>query len=268
MMRRLLFPVGVTILLAACASTEEKTLENLGDLDIKIDTEAPILGARNKAMDSYWELMSTTPEQAQKAEAMRRLADLEMERSEERFQKQLEVLDQSQSGGEVDQQALKNITYRGAIKLYEDALKVSIGGPQEVAILYQLSKAYDQAGDPEKALAALNRVLAIRPNAENRDELQFRRGEILFDLRRFKQAEQAYSQTVAIGPVSGYYEKALSKRGWAAFKQGKFEAATGSFFALIDRKLRTPDGSMDTEGEHLSRGDNYEALPRRRNLAE
>ena len=255
MMRRLLFPVGVTILLAACASTEEKTLENLGDLDIKIDTEAPILGARNKAMDSYWELMSTTPEQAQKAEAMRRLADLEMERSEERFQKQLEVLDQSQSGGEVDQQALKNITYRGAIKLYEDALKVSIGGPQEVAILYQLSKAYDQAGDPEKALAALNRVLAIRPNAENRDELQFRRGEILFDLRRFKQAEQAYSQTVAIGPVSGYYEKALSKRGWAAFKQGKFEAATGSFFALIDRKLRTPDGSMDTEGEHLSRGD-------------
>ena len=250
-----LFPVGLAILLAACASTKEGTLESLGELDIKIDTEAPILGARNKAMDSYWELMSTTPEQTQKAEAMRRLADLEMERSEERFQKQLEVMDQSQGATDVDQQTLKNITYRGAIKLYEDALKASAGGPQEVAILYQLSKAYEQAGEPEKSLTALNRLLAITPNAENRDELQFRRGEMLFDLRRFPLAEQAYSQTVSIGPTSAYYEKALSKRGWALFKQAKFEAATGSFFALIDRKLRAPEGPMDQDGERLSRGD-------------
>lgn len=252
---RPLFPVGVAMLLVACASPQEKTLESLGDLDIKIDTEAPVLGARNKAMDSYWELMSTTPEQTQKAEAMRRLADLEMERSEERLQKQLEVMAQTQGAPETDQQTLRSVTYRGAIKLYEDALKVSVGGPQEVAILYQLSKAYELAGEPEKSLTALNRLLAITPNAENRDELQFRRGEMLFDLKRFPQAEQAYSQTVAIGPASSYYEKALSKRGWAAFKQGKFEAAAGSFFALVDRKLRTAEGQMDQEGDRLSRGD-------------
>ena len=117
----------------------------MGELDIKIETDAPVVGARDKAMDNYWEYMAGAKEQTQKVEALRRLADLEMERSDERFQKQMEVFGQGKEGADTDMQTLKDITYRGAIKLYEDALKISDNGPHTAGLLYQLSKAYEQA---------------------------------------------------------------------------------------------------------------------------
>ena len=80
------------LVLGGCASTpNQETLGDLGELDIKIDTESPIAGGRNEAMDNYWEFMAGAKQESQKVEAMRRLADLEMERSEERFQKQMEL---------------------------------------------------------------------------------------------------------------------------------------------------------------------------------
>ena len=253
-MNKQLFCLLPIILLVGCAGTQkQETLGDLGELDIKIDTEAPVAGSRNKAMDNYWEFMAGAKQESQKVEAMRRLADLEMERSEERFQKQMEVFAQGNTGGDADAQTLREVTFRGAIKLYEDALKLSEGGPQAVGILYQLSKAYEQAGIQAKALDALSRLLAINPQAENRDELQFRRGELLFDMRQFKQAELAYTQVITFGSASKYYEKAITKQGWTLFKQGKYQRALRAFFTLADRKLKPTIGVI---GERtLSRGD-------------
>jgi len=240
----LLIPV---ILLSLQGCAEKKTLGDLGELEVEIQTDAPIVGARDKAMDSYWEFMAGSQEQDKKVEALRRLADLELERSEERFQKQLEVFGEGkgQRQEDADVENLRRVTYRGAIKLYEDAVKAAAGGPHEPAILYQLSKAYEQAADKEKAIAAMKRLLAIDPLAANRDELQFRLGELLFDRRHFKQAEQAYRQSMLANPDSAYFEKALTKHGWSYFKQEKFEPALESFFRLVDRKQR----------KDLSRGD-------------
>jgi tetratricopeptide (TPR) repeat protein len=240
--------------LAGCAGAQkQETLGDLGELDIKIDTESPIVGSRNKAMDNYWEFMSGTKQDSQKVEAMRRLADLEMERSEERFQKQMEVFAESDGGADADADTLREITFRGAIKLYEDALKLSEGGKQAAGLLYQVSKAYEQAGQQEKALDALNRLLALNPRAANRDELQFRRGELLFDLRKFKLAELAYTQAITVGTTSRYYEKAVTKQGWTLFKQGKYQRSLKTFFALADRKLKPGVGLVGTRT--LSRGD-------------
>ena len=139
-MKRIYSGLVVAIIFTGCASTEKvETLADLGELDIKIEADVPIVGARDKAMDNYWEFMAGAKERGRKVEALRRLADLEMERSEERFQKQMEVLSQSEEGADVDIQALKDITYRGAIKLYEDALKASGSGSNNSGLLYQLS---------------------------------------------------------------------------------------------------------------------------------
>ncbi len=246
--------LGVLLLLSACASTEE-TLGDLGELDIQIEDDAAILGARDKAMDNYWEFAASSSEKEQKVEAMRRLADLEMERSDERFQRQVEVLDRMTEGEGADIDTLKAVTYRGAIKLYEDALAMARGGPQEPILLYQLSKAYEQAGSHQGALDTLQALLDLRPEAENRDELHFRRAELLFDMRQFKQAEFDYGKVLEVGPQSRYYEKALSKRGWSAFKQEHYKRALDAFIALIDRKLRQADGRIIDDESHLSRGD-------------
>ncbi|MCK4586527.1 MAG: hypothetical protein KAU29_04260, partial [Gammaproteobacteria bacterium] len=249
----------VTLLVSACASTEKQEtlgdLGELGELDIKIETDAPVVGARDKAMDNYWEYMAGAKEQTQKVEALRRLADLEMERSDERFQKQMEVFGQGKEGADTDMQTLKDIAYRGAIKLYEDALKISDNGPHTAGLLYQLSKAYEQAGQQKKALLALTNLLAISPDATNRDELYFRRGELMFDLRQFKKAGLSYSQVMKTSPGSVYYDKALTKRGWALFRQAKYKQALGSFLGLINRKLKHASKDPVSGKAKLSRGD-------------
>lgn len=244
----------MVLLMSACASTEE-TLDDLGELDIVIEDDVAIVGARDKAMDNYWEFAATSAEKEQKVEALRRLADLEMERSEERFQRQMEVADRMTEGESGDLDTLKDVTFRGAVKLYEDALKEARGGPQEPIVLYQLSKAYEQSGKDQAALDTLQALLELRPDAENRDELHFRRAEMLFDRRRFRQAEFDYGKVLEVGPQSRYYDKALSKRGWSAFKQEAYGRALDSFFTLIDRKLLRADGSIVYDTSHLSRGD-------------
>lgn len=257
MRRKCWLAIAAAMWLAGCATDKTRTLEGLDDaeFDIEIETDVPVEGARNKAMDNYWEFMAGAKERDQKIEALRRLADLEMERSEERFQKQMEVFSQSERDTETDLQTLKEATYRGAIKLYEDALTAADDSPQAAEILYQLSRVYERAGKQEKAAQALGRLLEIAPAMANRDELHFRRGELLFDLRRFAQAEQAYSQAVAVGAGSPYYEKALSKRGWSAFKQDKYQPALNAFLDLLDRKLRDAAGIIRDDDKQLTHGD-------------
>jgi tetratricopeptide (TPR) repeat protein len=231
--------VFAAVILAGCGVAEkQETLGDLGELDIKIDTESAIVDGRSKAMDNYWEFMAGAKQESQKVEALRRLADLEMERSEERLQKQMELFSQGGAGADTDPETLRRVTFRGAIKLYEDAIKVAGDGPQAVDLLYQLSNAYERAALPEKALDALTRMLAIDPRAANRDELQFRRGELLFGLQKFKPAELAYTQVLSEGPSSRYFEKAMNKRGWTLFKQEKYQQALKTFFELADRKLK------------------------------
>jgi len=254
---RIFIIIAVLGLLAlqGCVSTKG-TLATLDDSQIVIKKDEPIDSARQKAADNYASFINSAPKDSLRVEALRRLADLELEKSEERFQKQLSKLDSEKKTISLAKQAeIKQSSYETAIKLYEDAAKASLGEVNDPQIYYQLSKAYEQAGQPEKALDALNRLLARFPNIENRDEVHFRRGELLFSLNQFKDADRAYTQAMVVNPSSAYYEKALSKKGWSAYKLGEYDKSLHSFFTIVDRKLQTNTGKVDIEGEHLSRGD-------------
>ncbi|MGD8571131.1 MAG: tetratricopeptide repeat protein [Gammaproteobacteria bacterium] len=248
--------VLLLVALQGCMANKKDTLASLGELNIKIDKDAPIDSARKKAEDSYASFISSAPKDSLRVEALRRLADIELEKSEERFQEQIAELDQGDRKAAVNKATeIKQKSYKKAIKLYEDAAQSSVGDVQDPQIYYQLSKAYEQGGQPEKALEALNRLLARFPDIDNRDEVHFRRGELLFSMDRFEDADRAYTQTMVVNPSSPFYEKALSKKGWSAYKQNKYDRALHSFFTLVDRKLRTEAGESDVDGSHLGRGD-------------
>ncbi len=248
----MLLVIGFT----GCAGKEKaQTLGDLGELDIQIDTETPIVGARGKAMDNYWEFMAATKEETQKVEAIRRLADLEMERSEEQLQKQIELSGQGKAGKNISLQTMKENSYRGAIKLYKEAVNASRDAPQTAELLYQLSKAYEQAGLQNKALNTLDKLLTVDANAVKHDELQFRRGEMLFGLQQFDKAQIAYNLAMQSGESSPYYEKSLTKRSWSFFKQEKYQLSIQSFFEFVDKKLDTKSGSVKKTKTKLSRGD-------------
>ena len=68
------------IVLSACASIgEHGTLAQLRDVEIKLEDEK-IVGGIEKAMQSYQQFLEQTPESAMTPEAIRRLADLKIER--------------------------------------------------------------------------------------------------------------------------------------------------------------------------------------------
>ena len=256
MIRKMLaLSLVVSFVLSGCAVNKKNKIASLENLPIKIEKDAPISSARKKATDNYESFINSAPKDQLRVEALRRLADLELEKSEERFQQQMSKMESSEAKPAANPSQLKEKSYEKAISLYEDAAKSSVGAEDDPQIYYQLSKAYEQAGKPAEALEALNRLLARFPALENRDEVHFRRGELLFSLGKYEEADKAYTQAMVVDVSSPFYEKALSKKGWSAYKLNQYEKALSSFFVIVDRKLRTPSGEIDIDGAHLSRGD-------------
>ena len=177
-----------------------------------------------RAMENYrrfLELQRTDP--ALRAEAMRRLADLNQESGS------LDRLDKELS--QVDQQGAE------AIRLYTQLLQIYPDYPHNDQVLYQLARAYETTGRPEQALATLDRLVASYPHSPLLDEAQFRRGELLFSAKRYADAASAYAVVIGHGPASSFYQQALYKHGWSLFKQSLGEESLKSFSGVLDQVL-------------------------------
>ena len=169
-------PTAVALILAACAAPacfspafadDAKTIKDLKSRDIQIHKDSKVDASSNKAMENYrrfLELQKTDPQL--RAEAMRRLGDLNLDAGDiDRLEKQV---------GLVDLQSAE------AIKLYATLLKAYPNYARNDQVLYQLARAYETTGQPEQALATLDLIVRKYPNSPQMDEVQFRRGELLF----------------------------------------------------------------------------------------
>lgn len=210
---------------------EKDTLKSLEKQTVEVDTFSKISSSQAKAKESYQlflDLVSDDP--LLQAEAMRRLADLELETSEA-----IELQE--------NVQALQTSEFKNAVGLYQGLLKSYPDYSKNDLVLYQLARAYEFAGEPEDALATLDQLVKEYPQTVHYDEAQFRRGEILFVNKRYREAESAYGEVLATGAASNFYEQALYKHGWSLFKQMLHEESLDSFFGLLDRKLIAFDGA-------------------------
>jgi cellulose synthase operon protein C len=219
-------------LLGACAAPRE-TATTLGSLEKKqvvVDRDATVDASRAAAIQAYRKFLEAAPLDRMRPEAMRRLGDLEIERA-----------------GEGVAETAGAREYRDAITVYEDLLRTYPAHPDNDRVLYQLSHAYDQTGDLGRSLATLDRLVAQYPRSSYRDEAEFRRGEVLFTLRRYPEAEGAYGAVIQKGESSAFYERALYMHGWSLFKQARLEEALPSFAAVLDRKLIGRDNGAALE---------------------
>ncbi|MDH3749376.1 MAG: tetratricopeptide repeat protein, partial [Gammaproteobacteria bacterium] len=97
---------------------------------------------------------------------------------------------------------------------------------------------YEMGGRNDDALVVLNELIAKFPNTLLIDEVQFRRGEMLFIRKDYNDAELAYRDVIQYGEESRFYEQSLYKLGWAQFKLAWHEDSLGPFFELLDRKIK------------------------------
>jgi TolA-binding protein len=205
------------------------TIKDLERARVDVDTSAAIVGSEAKAMESYRLFLDVASDDPLlKAEAMRRLADLQLESAEVE-----ELASNVQTLGAIG----------GTIQMYEQLLRSYPNYAKNDLVLYQLARAYEAEGRSDDSLATLDRLIAEYSRTAHLDEAQFRRGETLFVQKRYRESERAYAYVIEAGEASAFYEQSLYKHGWALFKQQEYEESLTSFFALLDRQLGTDNAA-------------------------
>ena len=302
LINKLCFNFVAFALLTSCATSSDKqTLASLENVE-PVLVEAKIEGSLDKAMESYQKFLKETPETAMTPEALRRLADLKIEKEYGSFDgnKQAgekQAVDALVSAGDAEKDkagkvvvetkpdakdiqskddSIANVTESqkafekrasSKTKLAESKDKAVVTADAEVAddlqsagameaielykslllkyphyerndqVLYQLSRAYEEVGQVEKAMGVLSKLVKNYPNSRHIDEAQFRRAEYFFTRKKYLDAEEAYQAVIDFGISSAFYDLALYKQGWAFFKQDLYEEALNDFIGLLDYKI-------------------------------
>ncbi len=230
-MRSRLSPLWLTLALSGCGSVAgfgDYNQQTVGSLHrVEIPPAQPRAAEKNRttAIQHYEAFLQESPHSAFVPEALRRLADLNLEAEQEAL---------------ADGQPPRGDSR--AAQLYAELLQRFPQARHNDTALYQLARAREQSGELEPAMAALTRFADQYRDSERYDEAQFRRGEYLFVRRDYRAAEQAYQAVLSRGPDSAYHQQALYKIGWARFKQSHYRAALDAFMQLLDETIGDLDG--------------------------
>ena len=265
--------------LAACATTsEDGTLAELEQVPADID-EVYLEDSLELAAQSYRRYLEETSESALTPEAMRRMADLQIEQeygvighgeivemaapdatspvaqigtpraaagpvtpseSDEEFEQRATQRDELLADTGALEAALAGTGEpipagpRQAIETYRKILENYPNYERNDQVLYQMSRAYDEIGQPDDAMVVMDQLVSKYPYSKYIDEVYFRRGEYYFVRKKFIDAENAYGAIIRMGERSSYYELALYKQGWAFYKQFMYEEALHNYMALLD----------------------------------
>ncbi|WP_129124657.1 tetratricopeptide repeat protein [Geomonas oryzae] len=260
-------------LLAACQSGGgRETIAQLKDVKVEIK-EVPIEGGLEKAMEGYQHFLDETPESALTPAAIRRLADLKIEKeygyvaapagkagreavlpAPERAEVASSAAPAApsrapgESDADFEKRTLKakeghdgeeRAGAREAIALYRKLLDKYPHYQGNDQVLYQMSRAYEELGETEEAMAVMQRMVKDYPGSRYMNEVQFRRAEYFFTHRQYIEAEGVYKGLVEAGPETSFYELALYKLGWTFYKQELYEEGLDRFIALLDHKVST-----------------------------
>jgi cellulose synthase operon protein C len=214
-----------------------RTIRDLDKKEVKVKPDPPSDVKAQQAIEQYRRFLELESKNEKlRAEAMRRLGDLQVEVDEEARAEEF-------GGLQVDE----------AVQLYEGLLAGYPNYERNDVVMYQLARAYEAQAQPEKALVVLDRLVTTYPRSQWVVESQFRRGEILFSSGRYREAEAAYTAVTLPGADSGFFDQGLYKLGWSLFKQSRGEESVAAFLRMLDRVL-TENGQL-RERESLSRAE-------------
>ncbi|NOY67482.1 MAG: tetratricopeptide repeat protein [Gammaproteobacteria bacterium] len=238
---------GCSFLFKDKQAPEPLTIASIENKPVSIEAGGNLDASRDQAIKSYRKFLNSAQQNQYHAEAMRRIADLELESLEERAA--------SFTGGD-EELSTRPADYDKVVSLYKSMLKNHPDYPNNDGVLYQLAKVYEQSGEIENALNVFDQLIKQYPQSSFITEVQFRRGEILFVLRRYKESTAAYSSVVNDKKDTPFFERAVYKLGWSNFKRGRFEDALNSFFRILDIKFSDSEtGDIQENITEISRGE-------------
>ena len=185
--------------------------------------------------DSYKALLEMVGDPQTKQIVQYRLADLEVSLAEQK-QENGEISEPTTEIENQPEQAPKQL-FDLAIEQYQQLLQDHPLNPENLDVLYQLAKAYEQQGQVQQSFATLQRLLKQFPENAYLAEIHFRMGEVEFNRANFDLAIAAYRKVLQQGEQNPYYGTAAYMLGWSYFKNDKQGDALKAFTTLLDHKL-------------------------------
>lgn len=163
----------------------------------------------------YRTILTLEPDQSVRAQIQHRMLQLDIEKYE-----QNESLEN------------KEVLIALAVK-YENLLKAYPDRPENEDIQYQLAKTYDMLAQPKNSILALESLLENFPNTRHYAELQFRRGELYYNVEQYPLAYKAYQAVLSADNNEKYSLNSLYMSGWSLFKLNRLSEADNSFVKVL-----------------------------------
>lgn len=190
-------------------------------LDNKLLPEPSLLQLR----EDYANLLPRVQDPQTREIVQYRLADLTAVLAERQLESGLTV---SENGENMLQ---------AAVTQYQQLLIAQPAQNDNMEVLYQLAKAYEQQGQIAQSYQTLQQLLNTFPVNPYLAEVYFRLGEIEFSQKNYMAAIEAYRGVLEQGAQSAYYATSAYMLGWSYFKRNQNDLALVSFTELLDNSL-------------------------------
>ncbi|VAW60593.1 TPR domain protein, putative component of TonB system, partial [hydrothermal vent metagenome] len=260
--------VSCFLLLSCVTGSDKETLSSLDDVELDIQ-EAEISGSLEKAMESYQKFLEETPETAMTPEALRRLADLKIE-------KEYGTFDEQQAAVETAIVGEKGTTEKHLPAPVEKAMvekkvteKSTTVDPEliqskekSIANITESEKAFEKRATKETELKTSGKKSIVAADAASADELQTagareaielykgllikypqyeRNDQVLYQLSRayeetgqIEKAMEILSKLVIAYPASRHIDEAQFRRAEYFFTRKKYLDSEEAYQAVID----------------------------------
>src|SRR5262245_3348600 len=253
-MRRITIPIVLaTALSVGCGARPNKTVKTVGTLaelrNMRPDVqEVKVEQGLEQAMHHYRQFLEETPETTMTPEAMRRLADLQLEKQfglrtgntrprEMAAPQPAPVIAEALAGRpdptvaavgtgarESDQDFERRTTAENGILAADNAVASPVDAVRAGA---------DPAG-PLEAIALYDRLLTEYPKYEHKDKVLYQMARAYDELGRTDEAIETMERLIRANPNSSHFDEVQFRRGEYFFTRRRFRDAESAYSAIIN----------------------------------
>jgi TolA-binding protein len=253
--------IAVGIALLGCSSSPERhTIAELRDVDPDL-SEVQVDDSLTKAMTSYRDFLEATPTHAKAPEAMRRLADLQIEKEYGvigdgaiiELPAPEDAPDASTVSGKTDSATAaapgptarasgpaKDIESDADFEKRTTARDVVLRGEQFDAADLPPSSAPTDLSGPTQAIETYKRILSEFPWYERNDQVLYQMARAYDELSDPDEAMRVVERLIAEYPGSKYVDEVYFRRGEYHFVRRKFRAAEDAYQAVVSMGEASP----------------------------
>src|ERR1700746_2423864 len=252
-MRRLTIPIVLaTALFVGCAAHHKPTRATLADLHNMRPDVQEVKGDKglDQAMQSYRRFLEEAPETAMTPEAMRRLADLQIEKQfgihtgdakprEMAAPKPAQVLAGLRPGSPNPAASASSALLHESDQDFERRTTAEAGilaGSNANASSADAGRTGADAEGPLEAIALYNRLLTEYPSYKNSDQVLYQMARAYDELGRTDEAIETMERLIRTNPHSSHRDEVQFRRGEYFFTRRRYREAESAYSGIV--KLR------------------------------